>query len=470
MVQGVEIQDGCLVDLNPATGEVIARVPVSTRPEVESVLERAVDAQRRVWSNKPLDERIRLLVAGIDVLAGSVEDLAGKITEEMGKPLAEAKEEAEGAVDKAELLDLIADANRDELHGGGQSVLVRDPLGVVAVLSPWNYPSDEILLLALPALAAGNTVIVKPSEVAPVVGRMTVEAVASTLPPGVLQLVQGDGGVGAWLVGSDKVDMVAMTGSSAVGRSIMSSCAPGLKRLVLELGGKDPMLVFGDADLNLAASDAVRCSLSNTGQVCCSVERVYVDKNLKEAFEKKVVEIAKTYPVGDGSDETNKVGPLVSRMQRDRVAEQVGVAVKSGAKILYQSSVPDSGSDCSSFYPVTVLGEIKQGMDIQHLETFGPVVSLSTFDGSEEEAVRLANDTEYGLASSVYTTDIEKARRVARKIKAGQVGINCYSIDNADLRCPWVGHKSSGFGYHSGKDGWRQFSVPKSLVFTEPMP
>ena len=230
MVQGVEIQDGCLVDLNPATGEVIARVPVSTRPEVESVLERAVDAQRRVWSNKPLDERIRLLVAGIDVLAGSVEDLAGKITEEMGKPLAEAKEEAEGAVDKAELLDLIADANRDELHGGGQSVVVRDPLGVVAVLSPWNYPSDEILLLALPALAAGNTVIVKPSEVAPVVGRMTVEAVASTLPPGVLQLVQGDGGVGAWLVGSDKVDMVAMTGSSAVGRSIMSSCAPGLKR------------------------------------------------------------------------------------------------------------------------------------------------------------------------------------------------------------------------------------------------
>jgi acyl-CoA reductase-like NAD-dependent aldehyde dehydrogenase len=241
------------------------------------------------------------------------------------------------------------------------------------------------------------------------------------LPPGVLQIVQGDGEVGSWLVESDGVNMVAMTGSTAVGRNIMSSCASGLKRLVLELGGKDPMVVFADANLDVAADDAVRNSLSNTGQVCCSVERVYVDESVKDEFEEKVVEIAKTYKVGDGRNEDNKVGPLVSKMQRDRVDMQVDVALKNGAQLLYQSPIPESAPKDASFYPVTVLGEVNQEMDIQRLETFGPVVSLATFDGSEEEAVRLANDTEYGLASCVYTKDMKRATRVARRINSGQV-------------------------------------------------
>jgi len=368
-------------------------------------------------------------------------------------------------MDKDKYLDLIAKANEDEQYNQGQSLVMRDPLGVVAVISPWNFPCDEILLLALPALAAGNTVIVKPSEVTPLVGAKTVEAVSSVLPPGVLQFVQGDGTVGRWLVESDGVDMVAMTGSTAVGKKIMESCASNFKRLVLELGGKDPMVVFADADLDLAASDAVCNSLSNTGQVCCSIERVYVDQSVQEDFERKVVEIARTYKVGNGLEEGCKVGPLVSTMQRDRVDAQVDIALKHGAKLLYKSSLPESAPEGSSFAPVTVLGGIHQNMDIQKHETFGPVVSIGTFDGSEDEAARLANDTEYGLASCVYTTDNAKATRVARRIRAGQVGINCVSIDNASSNCPWVGHKKSGFGYHSGWDGWRQFSVPKSLVF-----
>mmetsp|Transcript_24944 Transcript_24944/g.54396 ORF Transcript_24944/g.54396 Transcript_24944/m.54396 type:complete len:478 (-) Transcript_24944:79-1512(-) len=469
MVQGVEILHGSIIDRNPATGEVIARVPVSTRNDVQGAIQRSIEAQV-VWAAVPLEERIQLLKDGCAVLSGRADELAAQITEEMGKPITEAREEVDGEVGKNELLDLVAEANADELlggeeEGGAQSLVVRDALGVVAVISPWNYPSDEILLLALPALAAGNTVIVKPSEVTPLAGAMTVEAVSSVLPPGVLQIVQGDGEVGSWLVESDGVNMVAMTGSTAVGRNIMSSCASGLKRLVLELGGKDPMVVFADADLDVAADDAVRNSLSNTGQVCCSVERIYVDESVKDEFEEKVVEIAKTYKVGDGRNEDNKVGPLVSKMQRDRVDMQVDVALKNGAQLLYQSPLPESAPKDTSFYPVTVLGEVNQDMDIQRLETFGPVVSLATFDGSEEEAVRLANDTEYGLASCVYTKDMKRATRVARRINSGQVGINCYSLDNAHLACPWVGHKSSGFGYHSGRDGWRQFSVPKSLVF-----
>ena len=476
MVQGVEItDDGMIIDRNPATGLIIAKVSVSTKQDVLDAVERSVSAQTS-WAATPLDERIARLKEGCAVLGRSVDELARSITEEMGKPIGEAREEAAGAVDKDEFLDLVQKANADELLGdeddneeggeGSQSLVVRDPLGVVAVISPWNFPSDDILLLALPALAAGNTVIVKPSEVTPLVGKMTVEAVASVLPPNVLQIVQGDGVVGSWLVENDKVNMVAMTGSTAVGQKIMSHCAKGLKRLVLELGGKDPMVVFADADLELAASDAVKYSLSNTGQVCCSFERVYVESAIKEEFESKVVEIASSYKVGDGRNEENKVGPLVSKLQRDRVAEQVDTALKSGAKLLYKSTIPESAPEEASFYPVTVLGDVEQSNEIQKVETFGPVVSLATFDGTEEEAIRLANDTEYGLASAVYTADSNKATRVARQIRAGQVGINCYSIDYANTAAPWVGHRNSGFGYHSGMDGWRQFSVPKSLVFT----
>lgn len=471
MVQGVEIADGSIIDRNPATGDVIAKVSVSTRNEVQDTIQRSIEAQI-LWSAVPLEERIQLLKDGCDVLSKRIGELAATITQEMGKPITEARDEAEDAVDKNDFLDLVAEANADELlvggekEGGARSLVVRDALGVVAVISPWNFPSDEILLLALPALAAGNTVIVKPSEVTPLAGAMTVEAVSSALPPGVLQIVQGDGEVGSWLVESDGISMVAMTGSTAVGKGIMSKCAAGLKRLILELGGKDPMVVFADADLDVAAADAVRNSLSNSGQVCCSVERVYVDLSVKDEFEKKVVDVAKTYKVGDGRNEDVKVGPLVSNMQRDRVNAQVDTALRNGAELLYKSSLPESVSQDASFYPVTVLSGVEQGMDIQRHETFGPVVSLATFDGSEEEAVRLANDTEYGLASCVYTSDMSRATRVARLINSGQVGINCYSLDNAHLACPWVGHKCSGFGYHSGRDGWRQFSVPKSIVFT----
>eukprot|EP00957_Ditylum_brightwellii_P167164 12725268-Ditylum_brightwellii.AAC.1 len=211
----------------------------------------------------------------------------------------------------------------------------------------------------------------------------------------------------------------------------MEKCAPKLKRLVLELGGKDPMVVFADADLDKAVNDAVTFSLFNTGQVCCAVERVYVEKSIQESFEQKVVEAAKAYVVGDGRVREHNVGPMVSAMQRDHVAKQVDDALKHGAKMLYQGGIPDSSSSLTNtgdnnntqkgnYYPVTVLSGLKQDMDIQQAETFGPVVAISSFDGSEEEAVRLANDTEYGLAGYVYSTDIDKAGRVARRMQSGQ--------------------------------------------------
>ncbi len=295
---------------------------------------------------------------------------------------------------------------------------------------------------------AGNAVIVKPSEHTPLSGAMYCAALASTLPEGVLQVVQGDGTVGEQLVSSDDVHMVAMTGSTATGKRIMKNCATSLKRLVLELGGKDPMIVFADADLDVAARDAVTNSLANAGQVCCSIERIYVEKSVQAEFEQKVVEIAQMHKVGMPLVEGVTVGPLVSRLQLEHVKRQVKESMEDGATMLYESAIPTAIDTTTTnmdgeiqhggnFYPITVLGNLQQSMSIQKVETFGPIIAISTFDGSEEDAITLANDTEYGLTACVYTADLEKASRVARRIRAGQVGINCYSADEAHLKCPW---------------------------------
>lgn len=277
--------------------------------------------------------------------------------------------------------------------------------------------------------------IVKPSEVTPLSGALYCSALASALPEGVLQVVQGDGTVGEQLVSSEDVHMVAMTGSSATGKKIMEKGAKNLKRLVLELGGKDPMVVFADADLDKAARDAVANSVFNAGQVCCAVERIYVEDSVKAEFEEKCVEIAKRQKVGVPTEDGVTMGPMVSQMQLENVKKQVDESIAAGATKLYESEIPTDLA--GNFYPVTVLSNLKQDMRIQSAETFGPVVALSTFDGTEEEAVKLANDTEYGLASYVYSGDLEKAARVARKVRAGQVGINCYSILAAQPKCPW---------------------------------
>lgn len=471
MVQGVQIIDGIIQNTNPATGELIQPLVAATsETELAKVISKA-NASQNGWSDLPLDERIALLRKGIAAVEPIARELQETITKEMGKISAEAKAEVDEAIGlKGAWMDMVREANEDVKLGDGtaESIIVRDPMGVVVVISPWNFPAGEIPLLAVPALAAGNTVIVKPSEVTPLTGALYCSALASALPEGVLQVVQGDGKVGEQLVSSEDVHMVAMTGSSATGKRIMETCAQNLKRLVLELGGKDPMVVFADADLDKAASDAVSNSLFNAGQVCCAVERVYIDKSVQTQFEQKVVALAKEQKIGVPTEQGVTMGPMVSRMQLENVKKQVDESVEKGAKVLYKSDIPATPG--GNFYPVTVISDLKQDMLIQTAETFGPVVAISAFNGTEEEAAKLANDTEYGLASYVYTGDLSKGARVARKIRSGQVGINCYSLIAAQPKCPWIGHKMSGFGSHSGMDGFRSFSVPKSLVFATNAP
>eukprot|EP00934_Nitzschia_sp_Nitz4_P001528 Nitzschia sp. Nitz4//scaffold177_size45885//12109//13879//NITZ4_007203-RA/size45885-processed-gene-0.35-mRNA-1//1//CDS//3329539049//1528//frame0 len=431
MVQGVIIEEGCLVNTNPATGAVISRVPCSTPQQVEQAVAAAHKAQL-TWFSTPLEERIQLLRQCLKAIEKVAEPLAELMVSEMGKPLTEAKEEMEFAYGKDEYMDLLLSSLQPQTHGN--CVIVRDPFGVVAIMSPWNFPADEILLLALPSLASGNTVIVKPSEVVPETGALLIKTLQSVLPPGVIQVVQGDGSVGKQLVSHPDIQLVAMTGSSATGQKILQTAAPQMKRVILEMGGKDPMIVFEDADLEKAAKDAVVYSLYNTGQVCCAIERIYVAESIYDTFQEATKKYAAEYKVGNGMEPDVQVGPMVSTMQRDLVKGQVEDAVAKGAKLLHQSSVPEDEN--ASFFPVTVLANVDENMDVLTKETFGPIVSMTKFDGSEAEGIRLANQTEYGLGSCVYTKDMEKARRLASRIGAGQVGINCYALENMNVHCP----------------------------------
>jgi acyl-CoA reductase-like NAD-dependent aldehyde dehydrogenase len=312
--------------------------------------------------------------------------------------------------------------------------------------------------ILVPALAGGNTVVLKPSEHVPLCGALVAECFGVALPEGVLELIQGAGATGAALVAAD-IDMVGFVGSRETGIAIMASAASGLKRLVLELGGKDPLVVFADADLEAAADVAVRHSVRNTGQVCCGLERIFVEESAMEGFEALVLKKVGDWAYGDPlRDDDVPLGPMVSSEQRSKVATQVDAAVADGARLLVGGILPE-GPGC--FYPVTVLADVTPDMAVYREETFGPVVTLLPFDGSEEEAIRLANDTPFGLGANVFSGDLDRARRVAADMRAGQVGVNRY-LGNAP-GTPWVGARQSGFGFLGGVEGHRQFTWPKSI-------
>jgi succinate-semialdehyde dehydrogenase / glutarate-semialdehyde dehydrogenase len=506
MVQGVVIENGCLLDTNPATGQVIAQVPVTTIPELEMVMQQAAKAASASspWAQASVQERIAAIRQGLQELANKQDYLAELIVQEMGKPLQQAQDEMQGAVAKEAYLQLLQETVQPQQVSSNCTIL-RQPLGVVLVLSPWNFPVDEILLLALPALASGNAVVVKPSEVTPLCGKEVVQALQKHLAKydaNLIQCIQGDGpSIGASAVSHPLVNLIAMTGSSATGKRVLQSSVADhdttttsnntVKRVILEMGGKDPMLVLDDANIQLAARDAVEFSLQNTGQVCCSLERIYVHESIFPQFSDQVVEQAKLYPIGNGMDASVKIGPMVSQLQKRHVQNQVQDALDKGATLLYQGALPKNvdvnndgtshdADDGSNFYPVTVLSNVQDGMSIYRDETFGPVVCLIPFkgkdtstssgsgsstDADDAEAVRLANDTNYGLAAAVYSSNPERARRVASQIQAGAIGINTYSLaGHMHVSCPWVGHKESGFGCHSGKEGFLQFSQSKSLI------
>jgi acyl-CoA reductase-like NAD-dependent aldehyde dehydrogenase len=458
--------------VNPATGEVLHELECASEAEVLAAVTRARAAQM-VWAELGVLRRIAVLREFQRRLHEKKLEIAEVITTEAGKPVAEAlTTEVLVVLDSARfLIDNAYRLLRDEPipHGNlatklKSGRLVREPYGVVGIISPWNYPFSIPATETLAALVAGNAVVLKPSEFTSLVA-LELESLlhAAGVPKDIFQVVVGDGATGASLIqsrGGLGIDKLIFTGSVATGKRIAAVAAEHLLPVVLELGGKDPMLVLDDADVDVASSAAVWGAFLNAGQTCLSVERCYVHRSLYDAFLKACVEKTKKLNVGPGLDSETDVGPMIHERQLRIVESHAEDAVARGARVLAGGSrVPELGKN---FYKPTVLADVTHDMRIMREETFGPVLPIMAFD-SDEEALRLANDSEYGLAASVWTRDRARGERLARRIQAGTVMVNdvvsCFGISEA----PHGGVKSSGVGRSHGRFGLEEMVQLKYL-------
>lgn len=448
-----------ILDINPATGELIEKIKCSSTGEVASGVKLARKAFK-VWVNTPLKKRIALFKNISRDLLKEKKEIGKLITEEMGKVYRSAVGECEGTAyaieeniklaEKAAQTEYLKEENTTtEIH--------RMPLGVVAAISPWNFPVGMPESLLTPAILMGNTVVFKPSENTPMTGKALYEIYNRYLPKGVINLLQGAEEVGDQIINSD-IDMVAFVGSQAVGKIIMEACSKKLNRLVLELGGKDPMIILKDADLSKVVPYAVHGSLRNSGQVCVSVERIYVEDKIAGEFEKLVLEEVKKYKVGNGFEDVD-IGPMVSENQRNHVLNQIEEAKKKGAKILIGGEKIDGDG---FFMQPTMITNLSDKFDIMNTETFGPVICIQRVKNAEE-AVEKANNSIFGLGATVWTKNLEKGKKLAEKIESGMIGVN-QGIGGVS-GTPWIGIKQSGFGYLGSVDGMRQFTVPKKISY-----
>jgi acyl-CoA reductase-like NAD-dependent aldehyde dehydrogenase len=436
---------------NPLNGEIVGTVEVTPPGEMSGIVGRARRAQA-TWGNLEVGKRAELLAGAAPRFMERAEELAHLITREMGKPIRESLGEARGigAGIESELEQIAQALEPEKVQAGNiHSVIYRDPLGVCAAITPWNFPVAMPHWMVLPALAAGNTVVFKPSEETPLCGQAYADILGEDLPPDVLITVHGADEQGRALVQSE-VDLVAFTGSREVGKEILHSTATSLRRVILELGGKDPMIVLEDADLVDAARFAAWNGFRNAGQVCVSTERILVQDRVAEEFLELLAGEAKKAVVGDGLEKATIVGPMVNARQREHVISQVRDAVQNGARVLV-----GGGQDQAPFISPTVLVDVPDTVSIAKEETFGPVVCVTRF-GSEEEAVGKANASPFGLGAVVFGGDEKRAERIARQLNAGMVGINraCGGAPGT----PWVGARESGYGFHKGRDGHRQFT------------
>jgi acyl-CoA reductase-like NAD-dependent aldehyde dehydrogenase len=445
-----------LQSIDPATGDVVGTVDVTPTSAIADVVARA-RAAHVGWNARSLDERLALMRKASARLAERASDIGLLGTREMGKPLREMAGEAAGVADLLlSDLDEMATAFADDVQENERSrtTVYRDGFGVAACISPWNFPVLMPHTQIIPALAAGNAVVFKPSERSPLTGAAYAQCLIDVLPPDVLQIVQGDGEQGRALVQSD-VDLIVFTGSRAAGVHILQAASGSLKRVILELGGKDPLVVLDDADLDAAATFAAGNSFRNAGQVCVSTERIYVQEGVHDTFVDRLVAVTKKMLVGDGKVEGTRVGPMVDGRQKAHVVAQVDRAVELGATIAYQGRRNDG-----NYVSPVVLTNISHDMPIAMDETFGPVACVIRVH-DDAQAVALANDTPYGLGAVVFGAP-DRARAVARQLTAGMIGVNQGIGSVGSTR--WVGARQSGHGFHSGMEGHRQFAQVRVLT------
>ncbi len=453
--------------VNPATGERIAVVAEGSDADAQ----RAIQAARRAfdegpWSNVTAHDRARLLLRVADKIDEHAAEFAKIDTLNNGKPLREAEYDVADAANCFRYYAGLATKPHGQtfdVPAPSQTFTVREPIGVCGQIVPWNYPLLMGVWKLAPALAAGNVCILKPAELTPL-SSLRLASIFEELefPPGVVNVLLGSGpAVGAPLAESDLVDKIAFTGGTKTGRSIMQAATGNLKKISLELGGKSPNVVFADADFATAVDYALFGIYANSGQVCSAGSRLIVQDSLHDRFVAALVERAKRIRVGDGFDPETEMGPLISRMQMDRVESYIKIGQEEGATLLCGGTrLAGPLGERGNFIVPTIFDAPDPKMRIVQEEIFGPVLAVQTFS-DEADAVRLANDSVYGLAGAVFTQDVAKAHRVIRKLRAGITWINTYHPTYNEA--PWGGYKQSGIGRELGTYGYDAYTEVKQI-------
>ncbi len=455
--------------LNPATGEVLDTVPVATQADIEAALDAARQGQK-VWAKVPIYERIAILKRFRALLERDALAVSTMLTRELGKPLTQSTSETACTLN---IIDNFCECARtlggetyvpnnfSHSTGGDLVMTVREPIGVVACILPFNYPIELFVQKVVPALLMGNAVVIKPATDTPLANiRMAELLLEAGVAPEAVQLVTGSGArIGKWLCESPKIDCISLTGSTAVGIETARNAAAHLHEVGLELGGNDPLIIFDDCDLDQAVAEAVGGRFANSGQTCCASKRFIVQNSIKEAFTEKLVQAVSQLVVGDPFDEKTSYGPMVNPRALQDVMAQIKLTVEQGAKLLCGGEVVNNGVSVAP----TVLGDVTREMSIANeMEIFGPVWPVIGFD-TEEEAVELANHTPYGLSSGIITKDIFRALRMARQIDAGGVVLNGAGLYRTPEQ-PFGGYKSTGIGQEGGAHTLLSMSLNKTLI------
>ncbi len=461
-----------LDNLEPATGALLGRVAASDADDVELAW-RAAENARADWDACGGTQRGRWLHRLADAVEADLEELARLESIDNGKPVSLSRTvDIPRAVANLRFFADAADEDRSRRYRTGSeatNVVHRDPVGVVGLISPWNLPLYLFTWKIAPALAAGNTVVAKPSELTPVTATRLGELASEIgFPPGVLNIVHGLGSeVGEAIVDHPGIPAISFTGGTATGARIASRAAPRFKKLSLELGGKNPNIIFEDADLDRAMATSLRSSFANQGQICLCGSRILVQRSVHDRVVDALVEGAGRLRIGDPLDDETQQGALVSADHRDKIASCVDRAREEGGEVLCGGRIPSSLPDrCRGgyFYEPTVITSVPMDGATNQEEIFGPVVTVTPFD-DEEEAIRLANATDYGLSASVWTASEERASRIADAIDAGTVWINCWLL--RDLRVPFGGVKHSGVGREGGEEAMHFFTEAKTVCTAE---
>jgi acyl-CoA reductase-like NAD-dependent aldehyde dehydrogenase len=445
-----------------ATEEVIGRVPAGDSADVA----RAAQAARSAfdaWSRTSTRERADYLQKIQAGLAARGQEIAQTVATEVGTPLGISTMAQAGlpTLTFGAAAQIARDLRLEEEVGN--SVVVQEPVGVVGCITPWNYPLHQVAAKVAPALATGCTVVLKPSEIAPLSAFLLAEVIdAVGLPAGVFNLVSGDGPtVGEAIVDHPEVDMVSFTGSTRAGKRVSEIAAKAVKRVTLELGGKSPNIILDDADLAKAVRGGVQNCYLNSGQTCSAWSRMLVPKSKLDEAAAIAKQVAEAFKVGNPHDPSTTLGPLVSKRQQERVRGYIRKGIEEGAKLVTGGAEQPEHLTKGYFVKPTVFSNVKNVMTIAREEIFGPVLSIIAYD-DEEDAIRIANDTPYGLAGGVWSSDVDRAKRVARRMRCGQVDVNG---GNFNPMAPFGGFKQSGHGRELGKFGFQEYLETKSFQF-----